>query len=345
MRVLVIGGTSFIGPRVVRRLVEDGHEVTVFHRGQTHSDLPRGVRHILGDRRNLGSSRRDFMNFAPDVVLDMILFAEDDAREAVETFKGVAGRYVMPSSMDVYRAYGRLLQLEKGEPDPIPYKEEGPLRESLYPYRSRAEGTDDFAYRYEKILAERIIMSEPELPATILRLPAVYGPDDKKHRLYEHLKRMDDKRPAILLEKSRAAWLWSRGYVENIADAIALAVVDERASGRIYNVGEEDALTERDWVLAIARAAQWEGRVLVLDKSFMPEHLSDDHPYENHLVADTSRIRAELGYSERVGRERALLETVAWERANPPAEIDEREFNYRAEDEAIEALVAQGLSL
>ena len=46
MRVLVIGGTGITGPHVVRRLVEMGHEVTIFHRGQHEADLPPEVRHI-----------------------------------------------------------------------------------------------------------------------------------------------------------------------------------------------------------------------------------------------------------------------------------------------------------
>lgn len=338
MRILVIGGTSFIGPRVVRRLVEQGHDVTVFHRGQTTCDLPSEVRHITGERHSLSNFSSDFKAFAPDVVLDMILFTEEEALAALQTFKGVAGRIVMPSSMDVYRAYGRLLLLEQGEPDPIPYTEEGPLREALYPYRARAKGPDDSAYKYEKILAERVVMNDASLPGTVLRLPAVYGPGDKQHRLFEYLKRMDDGRPIILLEERKARWRWSRGFVENVADAIALAVTNERAAGRIYNVGEEDTPTEADWVRSIARAAGWGGEILIHEKSSLPEPLADNAPYEHHLVSDTSRIRAELGYKERVGRTLALRQTVAWERENPPAEIDSAQFDYAAEDAVLERL-------
>jgi nucleoside-diphosphate-sugar epimerase len=338
MRVLVIGGTSFVGPRVVRRLVAAGHVVAVFHHGETTSDLPPEVLELKGDRHDLQASAAELKAFAPDVVLDMILFTEEEARASLEMFRGLARRYVMPSSMDVYRAYGRLLQLEHGEPDPIPYKEEGPLRERLYPYRSRAKDQDDRAYNYEKILAERVMMGDSDLPCTVLRLPAVYGPGDKQHRLFEYVKPMADGRPFILLEERRAAWLWSRGFVENVADAIALAVTDERAAGRIYNVAELDTLTEKEWAEAIARVAGWKGEVLVLEKSAMPKHLVDDNPYEHHLVADSTRIRRELGYTERVGREAALRETIEWERENPPAEINQAQFDYAAEDAALETL-------
>ena len=50
MRILLIGGTRFLGPFVVRRLVAAGHEVAVFHRGRTHAALPGAVEHISGDR-------------------------------------------------------------------------------------------------------------------------------------------------------------------------------------------------------------------------------------------------------------------------------------------------------
>ncbi|NIM98090.1 MAG: NAD-dependent dehydratase, partial [candidate division Zixibacteria bacterium] len=87
-------------------------------------------------------------------------------------------------------------------------------------------------------------------------------PGDSQHRLFQYLKRMDDNRPAILLEQGMANWRWTKGYVENVAAAIVPAVVEERATGRIYNVGEQDALSEEEWVRAIGAAAGWKGKVV-----------------------------------------------------------------------------------
>ncbi|HCJ33637.1 MAG TPA: NAD-dependent dehydratase, partial [Ktedonobacter sp.] len=53
-------------------------------------------------------------------------------------------------------------------------------------------------------------MSDPMLPGTILRLPMMYGPRDKQHRLFEYLKRMDDQRLAIILGEAYARWRWPR---------------------------------------------------------------------------------------------------------------------------------------
>lgn len=341
MRVLIIGGTRFIGPHVVRHLIgaQAGHQVTLFHRGQTEAqDLPPGVRHIYGDRRDLPAFLDEFRELKPQVVLDMIAYNEDDALTVVRTFKGLAERVVALSSADVYRAYGYLLRLQSGTPDRIPLDEDAPLRDVLYPYRAKAAGTDDLAYSYEKILVERAFMSDPELPSTILRLPAVYGPGDFQHRFFEFVKRMDDGRPFILLEEARSRWLWTRGYVETVAAAIALAVIDVRATGRIYNVGEQDALSEAEWCRAIGQAAGWKGEVVIVPKDLIPAGMFGDFALEHHLVVDTRRIRQELGYGEHISRDEALKQTIEWERAHPPEEIDPQQFDYDAEDAVLEKL-------
>jgi nucleoside-diphosphate-sugar epimerase len=87
---------------------------------------------------------------------------------------------------------------------------------------------------YDKIQVERAVMSEPDLPGTVLRLPMIYGPGDYARRFHPVLKRIDDSRPFILYERGWAAWRAPRGYVENVAAALALAVTNEHAAGRIY---------------------------------------------------------------------------------------------------------------
>src|SRR3989442_879236 len=273
MRILVIGGTGFIGRHVVQRLVSAGNIVTVFHRGETNADLPPEVSRISGDRLDIQSFAHAFKGLAPDVALDMICYNEREAKGLVAALDSVCERLVVASSMDVYRNYGRLLGLEAGPPDPWPLTEDSPLRESEYPHRAIAKSPRDFAQYYEKRHVERVVASAPNPRATILRLPAVYGPGDKYHRTFEHLKRMDDGREKILLEESRARWRWTRGYVENVADAIALAAIEGRAAGRVYNIGERDALSEADWVRSIGRAAGCDGDIVTFPTDTLPAHL------------------------------------------------------------------------
>jgi nucleoside-diphosphate-sugar epimerase len=337
MRVLIIGGTGFIGPHVVRLLVQAGHEVTVFHRGEHEPDLPAGVRHIHSASAAIpvidlpAEVRSKLRNAAPDVVLHMIAMGEADAQRLMETFRGVAKRVVVLSSGDVYRAYSRVTGAELAAPDRKPLNEESPLRKELYPYRQDGMRSDDWRYHYEKILAERVVVSNPALPATVLRLPAVYGPGDDKHRLFPYVKRMDDKRPAILIGTGQAGWRWTHGYVEDVAAAIALAVTDEKAAGRIYNVGEENTPTVAARVRLLGRVADWRGQLLFVPRRFLPAHLKDKYNYRQDMVLDTTRIRRELGWRESFLPEEALRRTIEWERENA-AVGDAAQFDYEAED-------------
>ncbi|MBC8170373.1 MAG: NAD-dependent epimerase/dehydratase family protein, partial [Anaerolineae bacterium] len=94
MRILVIGGTRFIGLATVRQLQARGHEVAVFNRGQTAPELPEGVQQITGNKNALAESRAAFEGFAPEVVMHNIVTREDDAYAALEVFNGIARRLV-----------------------------------------------------------------------------------------------------------------------------------------------------------------------------------------------------------------------------------------------------------
>jgi len=335
MRVLIIGGTAFIGPHVVRSLVSGGHEVTLFHRGKHEPELPSSVRHVHSAAAAFPvlNFPAELVSWRPDVVLHMVAMGERDAEAVVHAFKGVARRLIVPSSGDVYGVYGILIGSESEDAPSGLLREDSPLRKSLYPYRGIANGPDDWIYHYDKILVERVVMSNPELPGTILRLPAVYGAGDSRHRFFSHLKRMDDRRPAILLDEAQARWRWSHDYVENVAAAITLAITDNRASGRIYNIGEESVPTTADRVRMLAKLVGWTGEIVALPQTALPSYLRDAYNYSQDLAYDTSRIRSELGYRESVSVDEGLRRTIAWLRAHPPA-FDAAQYDYAAEDEA-----------
>jgi nucleoside-diphosphate-sugar epimerase len=325
VRILVVGGTGFIGPHLVRQLAQSGHTVAIFHRGNTKVELP--AEQILGDRRDLLDMRPK-----ADVVIDLILSSGAQAQALMAAFRGVAQRVVAASSMDVYRACGILHGSEEGPLEPVPLTEDSPLRTRLQTYppaqiemlRKIFGWIDDF---YDKIPVERAIMSDPELPGTVLRLPMIYGPGDHIRRFRPVLKRIDDSRPVILFEEGWATWRTPRGYVENVAAALALAATSERAARRIYNVAERPAFCELEWARKIAAAT----------------HLAPPGNSAQQWEADSTRIRNELGYQELVGLEEALLRTIAWERANPPGEFSPHPFDYAAEDAAISTATALGL--
>jgi nucleoside-diphosphate-sugar epimerase len=334
MRILTIGATGFIGSLVVRQLINQGHQVALFHRGNnTISELERLV-HFYGDRHQLSSFKAEFERFAPEVVLDLIPYTEAQAQAVVQVFQDCTRRIVVISSGDVYRNYEGLQGKGNHSPDPVPLAENAPLRETRYPYRD-LEGLDfEFKHDYDKILVEQLLMAS-DLSSTILRLPAVYGEGDRQHRFLPYLQRMFAQRPVILLEDKQASWQFTHGYVENVAAAIALAVTDDRAAGKIFNLGERAIPTQLDRIQYLAEITGWQGKIVTLPKAELPSHLQTNFQWQYHLATDTNLIRTELGYVEPITNEEALRRRIAWERSNLSSASTDQLNQYLAEDEAI----------
>ncbi len=342
MRILVIGGSGFIGSRVVERLAAEGHQLVVVHRGSAASRTPpANVTEIKCSREELGQCRRSFEEFAPDAVLDCILSSRRQAEALVTLFRDLTPRVVVLSSQDVYRAAGLLHRIEEGPLQPVPLTESSEMRTAPGPYSKESlrqmkrvfSWLDD---EYDKIPVEQVILGDARLRGTVLRLPMVYGPGDPLHRLFSYLKRMDDGRPYILLQEDAARWRGSRGYVENVAAAVALATTAGEAVGRIYNVAEPDALDEQAWVTRIGQAAAWAGRVIPMPASQVPAHLKLLYRSEQHWEASSERIRSELGFREPVSFETGLARTIDWERSHPPG-TGPSPSEYEAEDSAAAA--------
>lgn len=337
MRILLIGGNGFIGRRLAPILLKTGHDVAVFHRGT--APVPRGLQGIVGDRNDFSASAQDLRRFAPDVVIDFVLSSGSQARGLMDAIRGIASRVVMLSSMDVYRAVGVAHGTESGPLQELPLTEDSELRRNLHPYPPEAMrmmrkiftwATDD----YDKIPAERIVMSDDAVAGTVLRLPMIYGPGDPLHRFFPIVKRVEDGRRQIIFSEPQAGWHSPRGFVGNVAAAVAMAAIDERATGRIYNICEEPAFSELEWARMITREMQWDGELVVLPAERMPRHLVQPGNYAQHWTASSARIRGELGYTEPVAIEEAIRQTIAWERKNPPT-VPMAQFDYTAEDAAL----------
>ncbi|HEV8228445.1 MAG TPA: NAD-dependent dehydratase, partial [Candidatus Limnocylindria bacterium] len=327
---------------VVRELSAGGHDVAIFHRGEHETGLSARVRHIHGDRASIGDHRNAFRSFDPQVVVDMRSMTERDARAVVDAVRGIADRIVAVSSMDVYRAYGRLQGTEPGPALKPPFDEDSPLREKLYPYRDHTPPSigqrPDWLGEYDKILVERTVLGQTDIAGTVVRFPMVHGERDEQRRFYSLWKRMVDDRSAILLSTKSAAFRASRTHVDNAAHAVVVAATDDRARGRVYNVGDPDALTWLDWARLVASQLRWTGELVVAPSEQMPTRLRDSRrdTWDHHLVTETSRIRHELGYRELVGRDEGLARAIAWYAVSPPADpAAAASLDYAAEDEAL----------
>lgn len=169
--------------------------------------------------------------------------------------------------------------------DNVLLSEEAPLRTILFPYRAQAPSQETLQYWYEKILAERAVLSEPRLAGTVLRLPKVYGPGGNENLA------------TIYRYRNHPGWHWTHGFVENVAAAIVLAATHTLAGSRVYNIGEAYTPTVAE-------------RLERLPPSTLDPDLSSQFDFTQNIAYDTSRIRAELGYREIVSEEEGFTRTL-----------------------------------
>jgi nucleoside-diphosphate-sugar epimerase len=334
VRVLIIGGTRFIGWHIASALIRTGHSVCVFHRGSTPLAGLDGVSEILGERENLFSYRDRSRDFHPDVVIDCIGYTETDGRRLLETFAGWIPRLIFLSSCDVYRAHA---VLHRATDDPVqatPLTEDSPLRTNVYPYRKYAPEPEDWRYDYDKIPVERMLLAQPGLGTTVFRLPAVHGPRDYQLRVWEHLRKMEAGRKAILLPETFSNWLWGRGYVENIAAAICHFLSKETMSSAVFNLSDPVALSQKAWVEQIAAIAGWMGEILVVPDEQLPDPLRAPYNFAQNWTIDASRFRSATGFIEPFTLEESIKKTIASNRATPPAVSAEQAERWRKDDAA-----------
>jgi len=337
MKILLIGGNGFIGTPLAAELSQAGHQLAIFHRHA--AERPANLVHIQGNRNRLPDSEAALRSFAPDVIIDLILSSGEQAQQLMKVSASLACRVVALSSMDVYRAWGVAVGTEPGPLEPLPITEDSPLRtvRQVYPREHLKMMQGIFSWvddHYDKIAVEQAIMKDQDAHATILRLPMIYGPGDPLHRLFPVVKRAADGRRSMIIPEDYAAWRAPRGFVENVAYAIALAAATDRAAGRIYNVCEEPCLSELAWRSHIAQAMNWPIEFVPLPKERTPKHLWVPGNAAQHMVMTSDRIRHELGYREPIPTAEAIRRTVAWEQQNPP-HVDPQQFDYAAEDAAL----------
>jgi len=334
MKILIIGGTRFIGLATTKALHEAGHTIAVFNRGKNAEAVPEGIQHIEGDRDKLVESADALRAFAPDVVWHNIVLDDQHVRDVQEVFTGVAKRFVMTSSMDVYLAFGRLLGKEQVEPITYEADEDSPVRSVLYLYPDMPG-----AYRnakYDKIPAETLALSSKELPATIVRLPMVIGANDGQRRLLPLVLPMQAGRDKIVLNETHANWKSTYGYVDNMARALQMTIESEAASGRVYNAAD-GVFSWLEVGQMVKDAMGWGGEFVIAPEDKLPEALHFGMTPQD-LAVRAERIRAELGYAPMIDFEEGLRRTVAWDLEHVPDPVPPQMYDPAVQDEALAGL-------
>jgi len=322
VRVIVLGGTRFIGRAIVEELASSNHDVLIVHRGVLEpDDMPR-VSHLHCDRSELGSHKHELAAFEPDAAVDCRALTRADAQAALDALPpGI--RLLVISSVDVYRAFAALN--DAGETDPVPIDEDSPVRAERYPYRGKTPGMDD----YDKLDVEDVYLPQG---ATSLRLPMVYGPRDYQLREEFILRRVRAGRKRIPF--GAGTWLACRAYVGDVARGARLALESRSTAGLTLNLCEDRTFSIRMWSRMILDAAGSDAELVRVADEALPEDLKPTGTMTQHIASSAKRARALLGWTTSDPAE-TLRSTVRWHLDHPPAESD---ADFSADDLALETV-------
>jgi len=322
VRVVVLGGTRFIGRAIVEELASSGHDVLIVHRGVLEpADMP-AVQHMHAERAELPAHRSELAAFEPDAAIDCRALTKVDAQTAIAALP--AGiRMLVISSIDVYRAFAALN--DERETDPVPIDETSPVRSERYPYRGKTPGMDD----YDKLDVEDVYLPQG---ATSLRLPMVYGPRDYQLREEFILRRVRAHRKRIPF--GAGMWLACRAYVGDVARGARLALESPSTAGLALNLCEDRTFSIRMWSRMILDAAGSDAELVRVADEALPEDLNPTGTMTQHIAASAKRARTLLGWTTADAAE-TLRSTVRWHLDHPPAESD---ADFSADDLALETV-------
>ena len=318
MRVVVLGGTRFIGRATVEELAAAGHELLIVHRGQLEPDDLPPATHLHCERTELAAHRSELDSFGADAVIDFFALTRADAERALEAIPNVR-RWIVISSVDVYRAFGSLLAGR--ESDPVPITEESPVRAERYPYRGKLAGRED----YDKLDVEDVYVPRGAL---VVRLPMVYGERDYQRREEFILRRVRAGRKRIPF--GTGSWLTCRGYVRDIARAIHLALDNPTVTG-VLNLCEDRNYTMRLWARMILEAAGSDAELVTVSDDVLPDDLEETGNLAQHIAASAQKARRVLGWTTSDPGQ-SLETSVRWHLDHPPANASQ---DFAADDRAL----------
>ena len=307
MRSLVLGGSTFVGRRLVHQLAEQGHEVSVLNRGRTPSALPPSVGRFTADRTDVGSVRSALEGTEWDAIFDVSGFVMvaggSPIADLLELFDGRTAAYVFVSSVMAY------------QPTPLmPWTEDQP---------TSTEPTT--AYGGFKAYAEAEIRKRHELtgfPGSIARPAAIYGPDnnilDMEAAMFLRLRR---KLPVLLPHGGLVTGNY--GHVDDLcALLIAMAQSPQAVSGEVVNATGQ-AITTAGYVHTLAEIVGVEPDIHLLPDQVLGQvpgplfgHLFG---VRHHAVLSTDKARR-LGLPAERGFVEGHRQTYEWFLSSPLAD-------------------------
>ena len=226
MRILIMGGTRFIGVSLTRLLVEQGHEVVLFNRGKKPAPVE-GLQQIHGDRTDAADLTTKLSGETFDAIFDNNGRELSDTKPLADLFQDKVQHFVYMSSAGVYLKSDQMPHVEGDAVDP----------------KSRHKGK----HETESYLAAQGI------PFTSIRPTYIYGPQNYNDLEAWFFDRIVRDRPIPI--PGNGQHFTQFGHVKDLAIAMTKVLGNQQAIGQIYNISGDRCVTFDGLARACAIAA------------------------------------------------------------------------------------------
>jgi nucleoside-diphosphate-sugar epimerase len=268
---LILGGTQFVGKRLVQLLLDEGVDVTIATRGKTPDSFGDRVTRLIIDREDTHSINQAFIGREWDVVYDQTCYSPQEALDTLNALEGKVRKYVFTSSQAVYD-FG------------VNHKEEVFNPFEYQPVlKGRREYLGYVGYQEAKRAAEAVLFQLAKIPVVAVRFPIIIGKDDYTNRLSFHVEHVKEGK-ALFLEKPDFRY----SFIDSEEAAKFLYSMGETEYEGPINPGSEKDISLRELINLIEEITG-DRAILLIDGSPSPYNLPGS------WSVDTNRARS-LGY-------------------------------------------------
>lgn len=301
MNILVLGGTQFIGRAITEKLLANGHNVTLFHRGKTQVPEFKDVPEVLGDR-NHDLAKADIQEW--DAVIDVCCYTPSQAKSATQLRTKF---FLFISTISVYDITGVEGQVQEESPLFAPQEGEEVTGESYGPLKVACENV------FSEAFAGRLCTIRPGI---------VFGPHDPTGRFPYWVSRFDSYESVLVPSSSDQRFQWVDVY--DLAE-FSVKCVEEKITGVFNTVNEPSSLGRvldeirrqvgKDHRLTIASLSELE-EAGVAPWSDLPLVLPNDSRAALFNVSNAAAVAKGLKCSP---LSKTTEETLAWVRSGGSA--------------------------
>lgn len=288
-KILILGGSVFIGKAIAKMFIEKENDVYILNRG--NHPCPKGAKQLIANRNSIEQLKVVLANHRFDVVIDGSSYLPEQTKIVLSLLSGLVNHFIHLSSAAVYV-----------DNNIFPYTEES----------QRGTSTNWGDYSTNKYLCEELLFSEWEknkFPMTIIRPFYVYGPGNNLNRESYVFARILNKKTIVI--PGMGIPMVQFGHIDDLCSAINKISESIDSVGKAYNVSGREYLTLKGWIEICGKVLDIKPKMLLVDTKSTGFKSRDWFPFRDiNMIGSCEKIKNDICVEPKYSIFKGLKHTV-----------------------------------